>query len=262
MTKRWKIAKHCCNVLSTLRTSNHDDPKFASDNISDNSATRPSNVRTSSAIGDCANKDSYATPSNKRRKVDHPAEQFLPEGWRYNIPADHRSERQRYRLDRDLEAHPIHNPSSSLESGSTQAEGNVAVESSNAGVQPSQPAVDVTSSDRLASGTLGPNFQDVGAFRGKSDTVSDNSFSGLSFYGSNGTTMQGVESPTFQQSMAASANADIYGQFSGSGLLPNDLQLYPGAVQPLYTQMQSMHDIFEGASLESLLDLLSTDMSV
>jgi hypothetical protein len=262
MTKRWKVAKHCCNVLSTLRASNHDDPKLASDDISDNSATRSSNVRTGSAIGDCADKDSYAASSSKRRKVDRPAEQFLPEGWRYNIPADHRSERQRYRLDRDLEAHPIHNSSSSLESGSIHAEGNVAVESSNAGVQPSQSAVDVTSSDKLASGALGPNFQDVGASRGKSDTVSDNSFSGFSFYGSNEARMQDRESPTIQQSVATFANADIYGQFSGSGLLPNDLQLYPGAVQPLYTQMQGMHDIFEGASLESLLDLLSTDMSV
>ena len=262
MTKRWKIAKHCCNVLSTLRASNHRDPKFAGDNTLDNSATRSSNVRTSSMVGDYAETDSYTTSSSKRRKVDRPAERFLPEGWRYNIPADHRSERQRYGLDRDLEAHPIHNSSSSLESGSTQAEGNVAVESSNAGVQPTQPSVDVTSSDRLASGTLAPDIQAVSAFRGRSDNASHHSSSGFSFYGPNGTTMQDMESPTFQQSTAASANADIYGQFSGSGPLPNDLPPYPGAVQSPYTQMQGMHDIFEGASLESLLDLLGADMSI
>jgi hypothetical protein len=261
MTKRWKIAKHCCNVLSTLRASNHHDPEFVNDNASDKSATR-SNVRAGSVTGDYADKDSYATSSSKRRKVDRPAEQFLPEGWRYNIPADHRSERQRYRLNNDLEAHPIHNSSSSLKSDSTQAEGNAAVDSSNAGVQPTHPAVDVTSSDRLASGTLAPNFQDVSALRGRSDAVSHNSFSGFSFYGPNGATMQDRESPTFQQPTAASTNTDIYGQFSGSGLLPNDLPLYSGAVQPPYTQMQGMHDIFEGASLESLLDLLGTDMIV
>jgi hypothetical protein len=249
MTKRWKIAKHCYNVLSTLKASNHHDPKFASDSTSDNSETRSSNVRTSSVIGDYADKDSYATSSSKRRKVDR--------------LADHRSEQQRYRLDRDLEAHPIHNSStSSFESSSTQAEGNATAESSNARLQPPQPTVDVTLSDRLASGTLVPNFQDVSASRGKSDTVSDNSFSGFPFYGPNGTTMEDMESPTFRQSMAASANADIYGQFSGSGLLPNELHLYPGAVQSPYTQIQGMHDIFEGASLESLLDLLGTDMNV
>jgi hypothetical protein len=158
MTKRWKIAKHCCNVLSTLRASDHHDPKFASDNTSDNSTTRPSNVGTGSMIGNYAEKGSHATSSSKRRKVDRPAERFLPEGWRYSIPADHRSERQRYGLDRDLEAHPMHNSSPSLESSSTQAEGNVAVESNNAGVQPIQSSVDVTSSDRSASCTLAPDI--------------------------------------------------------------------------------------------------------
>jgi hypothetical protein len=260
MTKRWEVAKHCYNVLSTLRASNHHDPKFASDNTSDNSATRSSNVRTGSMIGNYAEKDSHATSSSKRRKVDRPAERFLPEGWCHSIPADHRSERQRYGLDRDLEAHSIHNSSPSLESGSTQAEGNVAVESSKAGVQPIQSSTDVTSSDRSASGTLAPDIQDASALRGRSDNVSHNSSSSFSYYGPNGPTMQGMESSIFQQSMAASANADIYDQFSGPGLLPNDISPYPGAVQSPYIQMQGMHDIFEGASLESLLDLLGADM--
>src|SRR4051794_30341412 len=162
MTKRWKIAKHCWNVLSTLRASNQHDPEFVNDNASDKSA----NVRAGSVTGDYADKDSYATSSSKRRKVDRPAERFLPEGWRYNIPADHRSERQRYRLNNDLEAHPIHNSSSSLESDSTQAEGNAVVDNRNVGVQATQPAVDVSSSDRLASCTLAPNFQDISAPRG------------------------------------------------------------------------------------------------
>jgi hypothetical protein len=262
MTKRWKIAKHCCNVLSTLRASNHHDPQFASNNTSDNSATRSSNARTGSIIGNYAEKDSYATSSSKRRKVDRPAERFLPEGWRYSIPADHRSERQRYGLHRDLEAHPIHNSSPSLGSGSTQVEGNVTVESSNAGAQPTQSSIDVASSDRSASGTLAPDIQDVSAFRGRSDNASHNSSSGFSYYGPNGPTMQDMESPTFQQSTTASANADTYDQFSGPGLLPNDFPPYPGAMQSPYTQMQGMHDIFEGASLESLLDLLGADMSI
>jgi hypothetical protein len=262
MTKRWKIAKHCCNVLSTLRASNHHDPKFASDDVSDNSAARPSNHRTSSMIGDYAGKDSCATPSSKRRKIDCPTERFLPEGWRYNNPADHQSERQRYGLDRNFEAHPIHTSSSSLESDSRQAEDNAAVETGNAGWQPTQPSVDVTLSDRLASGGRAPNIQDVSAFQGRSENVSHSSPSGFSFYGPNGTTMQEMESPTFQQPTAAAASTDIYGQFSESGLLPNDLPPYPGAVQWPYTQTQGMHDIFEGASLEALLDLLGTDMSV
>lgn len=262
MTKRWKIAKHCCNVLSTLRASNHHDPKFASDNTSDNSVTRPSDFRTGSMIGDYAEKDTYATSSSKRRKVDRPAERFLPEGWRHSISADHRSERQRYGLDRDLEAHPMHNSSPSLESSSTQAEGNVAMESSNAGVQPIQSSADVPSSDRSVSSTLAPDIQDVSPFRGRSDNISHDSSSGFSYYGPNGPTIQDMESPIFQQSTAASANAGIYGQFPGPGLSPNDFPPYPGAMQLPYTQMQGMHDIFEGASLESLLDLLGADMSI